>query len=216
MFCAECGKKLEVTEPVSSVESKVPSIKSAVPRKTIVIVSIIVFIIFFSMFGKVIPVLKSRVVQEPYTYSYQVLEWKPVHDVIYQETVSLTAYSSYGSGWHEKSKSFYLGKNWEIKFTQDPDTVYVSVGLIKEEPPWDRGIGIASSNAILVTAESGQYHVYCISFDNNPSTFTVEVLVTAKLETTTKTGSGTINVNEPILIYYSVMDWILNEIFSKK
>jgi hypothetical protein len=230
-YCEDCGTELSETHigptpqrtlqetPVGSAVAT-PDL-AAKPRRlsakktaaVIVIVSLIILVLVVPW----VPVVRSKVVQQEFTYNYTYpsSEELPKKELIFSSgNVSLNAFKSSAQSdslW--TSKGFLLQKGWTIQVRFDSDNYAETTVSVKGGWQGDVYLSTSSRNRSFVVAETGEYHGVLQNLDPKMA-HTVSVELTAEwteVQNTdeTVTQTATLNATNYDVAYVSLIDLLL-------
>jgi len=230
-YCENCGTKLPETligptperaQQETRLGSAAISHLSVKPRrlsaKTVVAVIVILSLITLALVVPWVPVVRSKVVQQEFTYNYMYpsSEEVPKNELVFSSgNVSLNAFKSLAqsdSVW--TSKGFLLEKGWTIQVRFNSDNYYLTIISVKGGWQSDIYLSTSSRDRSFVVAETGEFHVVIQNLDPKMG-HTVSVELTAEwteaqktVETVTQTT--TFNVTKYDVAYVSLIDLLLH------
>jgi hypothetical protein len=230
-YCENCGTKLPETligptperaQQETRLGSAAISHLSVKPRrlsaKTVVAVIVILSLITLALVVPWVPVVRSKVVQQEFTYNYMYpsSEEVPKNELVFSSgNVSLNAFKSLAqsdSVW--TSKGFLLEKGRTIQVRFNSDNYYLTIISVKGGWQSDIYLSTSSRDRSFVVAETGEFHVVIQNLDPKMG-HTVSVELTAEwteaqktVETVTQTT--TFNVTKYDVAYVSLIDLLLH------
>ena len=230
-YCENCGTNLPETligptperaQQETRLGSALTSYLSVKARrlsaKTVVAVIVILSLIIFALVVPWVPVVRSKVVQQEFTYNYMYpsSEEVPKNELVFSSgNVSLNAFKSLAqsdSVW--TSKGFLLEKGRTIQVRFNSDNYYLTIISVKGGWQSDIYLSTSSRDRSFVVAETGEFHVVIQNLDPKMG-HTVSVELTAEwteaqktVETVTQTT--TFNVTKYDVAYVSLIDLLLH------
>jgi len=233
-YCEDCGTRLSETlidsipPQRATQETRLGSVAAsglaAKPRrlsvKTVVAALLIVSVITLALVVPWVPLVRSKVVQQEFTYSYTYpsSEELPKKELVFSSgNVSLYAFKSLAqSDSYWTSKGFLLEKGWTIRVTFDSDSYAWTIIYVKGGWQGDVYLSTSSRYGSFVVARSGEFYVVLQNLDPKMS-HTVSVELTAEWtevqnmdETVTQTA--TFDVTKYDVAYVSLIDLLLRRI----
>jgi hypothetical protein len=232
-FCEDCGTNLpealigptpERAQQETRLGSALTSLLSVKPRrlsaKTVVAVIVILSLIILALVVPWVPVVRSKVVQQEFTYNYTYpsSEEVPKNELVFSSgNVSLNAFKSSAQSdslW--TSKGFLLEKGRTIQVRFNSDNYALTIVSVKGGWQGDVYLSTSSPSRSFVVAETGEFHVVIQNLDPKMG-HTVSVELTAEwtevqktVETMTQTT--TFNVTKYDVAYVSPIDLLLHPI----
>ena len=230
-YCENCGTKLPETligptperaQQETRLGSAAISHLSVKPRrlsaKTVVAVIVILSLITLALVVPWVPVVRSKVVQQEFTYNYMYpsSEEVPKNELVFSSgNVSLNAFKSLAqsdSVW--TSKGFLLEKGWTIQVRFNSDNYYLTIISVKGGWQSDVYLSTSSRDKSIVVAETGEFHVVIQNLDPKMG-HTVSVELTAEWTEAqktveTETQITTFNVTKYDVAYVSLIDLLLH------
>jgi hypothetical protein len=230
-YCEDCGTKLSetlvaLTPQRARQETRLGSVAKSdlagKPRrpsaKTAVAVIVILSLIVLALVVPWIPVVRSKVVQQEftYTYTYPSSEEVPKKELVFSSgNVSLNAFKSSAQSdslW--TSKGFLLEKGQTIQVRFNTDNYALTVVSVKGGWQGDVYLSTSSRDRSFVVAEAGEFHVVLQNLDPKMG-HTVSVELTAEWTevqntTVTVTQTTTFNVTKYDVAYVSLIDLLLH------
>lgn len=218
-YCEDCGRRLSETlvTPIAPHLAPKPrrlSIKTTVAALVLVCMIVLVLIVPW------IPVVRSGVVREQFTYSYTypVTEERAKRELVFSSgNVTLKAFKSPSqSDYYWASRGFLLEKGWAVQLRLRADnyawvTVYVKGGWLG-----DTYYSTSSQDGTFMVPKSGEFRVVFQNLDPDKG-HTVSVELTAEWteiqhveETVTQTV--TFDVTRYNVTYVSLIDLLLRQI----
>ena len=230
-YCENCGTNLPETligptperaQQETRLGSAAISHLSAKPRrlsaKTVVAVIVILSLITLALVVPWVPVVRSKVVQQEFTYNYTYpsSEEVPKNELVFSSgNVSLNAFKSSAQSdslW--TSKGFLLEKGRTIQVRFNSDNYALTIVSVKGGWQSDVYLSTSSRDRSFVVAETGEFHVVIQNLDPKMG-HTVSVELTAEwteaqktVETVTQTT--TFNVTKYDVAYVSLIDLLLH------
>lgn len=239
-YCEVCGTKLPqtfattiATEPDITTAKTQPELVAERPRtadetpkhrklsmKAVLTVVVIVSVITFVLVVPWIPVVRSMVVQQEFTYSYTypTTEVQPRKELVFSSgNVSLNAFESLApSDYYWTSRGFLLEKGWTIQVRFNSDNYASTIIYVKSGWQGDIYFSTSSRDGSFAVARAGEFHVVLQNLDPRTG-HTVSVELTAEWtevqnmdETVTQTA--TLDVTKYHVTYASVIDLLLGRI----
>ena len=232
-YCEDCGTRLvetvigstpERTQQETRLGSAAISHLSEKPRrsspKTIAAVIVILSLIILALAVPWVPVVRSKVVQQEFTYNYTYPSSKevPKKELVFSSgNVSLNAFKSSAQSdslW--TSKGFLLEKGRTIQVRFSSDNYALTIVSVKGGWQGDVYLSTSSRDRSFVVAEAGEFHVVIQNLDPGIG-HTVSVELTAEwtevqntVETVTQTT--TIDVTKYDVANVSPIDLLLHSI----
>ena len=232
-YCENCGANLpekllgptperaQQETPLSSAAISHLSVKPRRPSpKTVVAVIVILSLIILALAVPWVPVVRSKVVQQEFTYNYTYpsSEEVPQKELVFSSgNVSLNAFKSSAQSdslW--TSKGFLLEKGRTIQVRFNSDNYALTVVSVKGGWQGDVYLSTSSRDRSFVVAEAGEFHVVIQNLDPKMG-HTVSVELTAEWTETQKTvetvtQTTALNVTENDVAYVSLIDLLLHPI----
>jgi hypothetical protein len=225
-YCEDCGTKLSemLVGPTQRARQETRLGSAAKPdlavkprrlsAKTVVTVIVIVSLIVLALVVPWVPVVRSKVVQQEFTYSYTYpsSEEVPKKELVFSSgNVSLNAFKSSAQSdslW--TSKGFMLEKGRTIQVRFDSDSYALTIVSVKGGWQGDVYLSTSSRNPSFVVAETGEFHVVIQNLDPEMGN-TVSVELASQWtevqnidETVTQTA--TFDVTQYDVAYVSLID----------
>ena len=230
-YCENCGTNLPET-PISPTPERAQqetrpgstdishlSVKPRRPSpKTVVAVIVILSLIILALVVPWVPVVRSKVVQQEFTYNYTYPSSEEVakRELFFSSgNVSLNAFKSSAQSdslW--TSKGFLLEKGRTIQVRFSSDNYALTIVSVKGGWQGDVYLSTSSRDRSFVAAEAGEYHVVLQNLDPKVG-HTVSVELTAEWTETQKTvetvtQTTTFNVTKYDVAYVSLIDLLLH------
>jgi hypothetical protein len=230
-YCEDCGTNLpetligptperaqQETRPRSAVISHLSVKLRRLSARTVVAVIVILSLIIVALVMPWVPVVRSKVVQQEFTYNYTYpsSEEVPKKELVFSSgNVSLNAFkSSAQSDSFWTSKGFLLEEGWTIQVRFESDSYALTMVSVKGGWQGDVYLSTSSRSRSFVVAEPGEFHVVLQNLDPRTG-HTVSVELTAEwtevqntVETVTQTT--TFDVTKYDVAYVSPIDLLLH------
>jgi hypothetical protein len=230
-YCENCGTRLvetvigptpERAQQETRLGSAAISHLSVKPRrpspKTVLAVIVILSLIILALVVPWVPVVRSKVVQQEFTYNYTYPsgEEVPKNERVFSSgNVSLNAFKSSAQSdslWTSKGFLLEKGRTIQVRFNSDN----YALTIVSVEGGWQGDVYLSTSSRdrSFVVAETGEFHVVIQNLDPKMS-HTVSVELTAEwteaqktVETVTQTT--TFNATKYDVAYVSLIDLLLH------
>jgi len=233
MYCEVCGARLAerpvVSVPVPAIAPPLapvarPKLRKA-PIKTIVAALVFVILIVVAMVVPWIPVVRSKVVQQEFSYTYPVTnqrETQHQETVLSTERISLKAHRSGRQDYYWVSKGFRLEEGWSVRvgfWTDAPMWVSVWVSdipsnLIGNVYYAETGLGIRGGR--FIAPESKDYYVIFINDDYSSGHYASLELIAewtdVQREEVLETKTITLDITRYNVTYVSLLDFLLHRV----
>jgi len=230
-YCENCGTNLPETligptperaQQETRLGSALTSYLSVKARrlsaKTVVAVIVILSLITLALVVPWVPVARSKIVQQEFTYNYTYpsSEEVPKNELVFSSgNVSLNAFKSSAqpdSLW--TSKGFLLEKGRTIQVRFNSDNYALTIISIKGGWQSDVYLSTSSRDKSIVVAETGEFHVVIQNLDPKMG-HTVSVELTAEWTEAqktveTETQTTTFNVTKYDVAYVTLIDLLLH------
>jgi hypothetical protein len=230
-YCEGCGKEVSGTiigtapqpalqeTPVSSADAapQLAAKQRKLSAKKIATVIVIVSLVILVLFVPWVPVVRSKVVQQEFTYNYTYpsTEELPKKELVFSSgNVSVNAFKSpVQSDSYWTSKGFLLEKGQTIQVRFDSDNYAETIISVKGGWQGDVYLSTSSRSRSFMVAESGEYHVVLQNLDPKMA-HTVSVELTAEWTEVqnideTVTQIATFNATNYDVVYVSLIDLLL-------